>query len=49
MTGIKYSINCHYEEKNKYRNRSRISEVKTGEIVKYFSLDLTASKTTELT
>ncbi len=35
--------------KNKYINRSRISEAKFREVVKYFSLDLDAQKITTLT
>jgi len=35
--------------KNKYYNRSRISEKKFREIVKYFSLDLNATQITNLT
>ena len=35
--------------KNKYYNRSRISEAKFREIVKYFSLDIDATKTAEIT
>lgn len=35
--------------KNKYVNRSRISEAKFRELVKYFSLDLDAQKITTLT
>lgn len=35
--------------KNKYINRSRISEIKFRELVKYFSLDLDAQKITSLT
>ncbi len=34
--------------KNKYYNRSRISEAKFREIVKYFSLDIDATKTAEI-
>jgi transposase len=36
-------------KKNKYYNRSRISEVKFREIIKYFSLDLNATQITKLT
>ncbi|CAC9960102.1 hypothetical protein BHECKSOX_61, partial [Bathymodiolus heckerae thiotrophic gill symbiont] len=35
--------------KNKYVNRSRISEKKFREIIKYFSLDLNAVQIKELT
>ena len=34
--------------KNKYCNRSRISEAKFREIIKYFSLDLEAEKISKL-
>ena len=36
-------------KKNKYANRSKISEKKIREIVKYFSMDLEATKIAELT
>jgi transposase len=36
-------------KKNKYYNRSRISEVKFREIIKYFSLDLNAVQISKLT
>ena len=35
--------------KNKYANRSKISEAKTRQIVKLFSLDLNASQVTQIT
>lgn len=35
--------------KNKYCNRSRISEAKFREVVQYFSLDIDATKTAEIT
>ena len=35
--------------KNKYYNRSRISEAKFREIVKYFSIDIDATKTADIT
>jgi transposase len=35
--------------KNKYYNRSRISEAKFREIIKYFALDLNATQITTLT
>jgi transposase len=35
--------------KNKYYNRSRISEAKFREIIKYFVLDLNATQITTLT
>jgi len=35
--------------KNKYYNRSRISEAKFREVVKYFSLNIDATKTAEIT
>jgi transposase len=35
--------------KNKYYNRSRISEAKFREIIKFFSADLTAEKIAEFT
>jgi len=34
--------------KNKYARRSRISEAKTREIVRYFAADLTALQTAQL-
>ena len=37
------------EKKNKYANRSKISEKKFREIVKYFSMDLEATKISKLT
>ncbi len=43
-------LKYHYEsKKNKYVNRSRISEKKFREIIKYFSLDLNAVQIKELT
>jgi hypothetical protein len=35
--------------KNPYRKKSRLGTHKTRKIVKYFSLDLTATKTSEIT
>jgi len=35
--------------KNKYYNRSRISEAKFREIIKYYSIDLNASQIAKLT
>lgn len=35
--------------KNKYYNRSRISEAKFRDVVKYFSLDIDATKTAKVT
>ena len=35
--------------KNSYYNRSRILEAKFREVVKYFSLDIDATKTAEVT
>jgi len=35
--------------KNKYVNRSKISEAKFRQVVKLFALDLTATQTAELT
>ena len=37
------------KRKNKYYNRSRISEAKFREIIKYFSVDLNASQIAKLT
>jgi transposase len=38
-----------FSMKNKYYNRSRISEAKFREVIKCFSLDIDATKTTEIT
>lgn len=37
------------EQQNRYYHRSRISEKRFRQLVRYFAMDLTASKTTELT
>lgn len=37
------------EQQNRYYRRSRISEKRFRQLVRYFAMDLTASKTTELT
>ena len=47
---FKIMLKYRYEsKKNKYVNRSRISEKKFREIIKYFSLDLNAVQIKELT
>ncbi len=47
---FKTMLKYRYEsKKNKYVNRSRISEKRFREIIKYFSLDLNAVQIKELT